>query len=375
MPRFLPKTIPDTEAVLQDPSLHGAQLNHAINRCYRDMSEEFGQFLGQTPSWYSMAIYASRGAGKGMLAAARALQVVEGQQRPLQAVQKAFPGVPQSDWAPFLSVDEQGGNSLGQATSFLLAFFLAQQEGDQRLSLDPRVLTISASRLAKLLDQPGVNLACVARTIAATLEDGNRRIFQDIGVSGQRYLELRRDQPGLPPEGVLQHFQGSTQAYEEALRRAEGQQEIPTEYSQFSSQSLMGSGFALYQRSALEADPARRARLASQASNMLAWHEQFSVAVPAFFPAEILPGEADRAQVMEILTPQIDVKTHNWTWHYSQFEQPDLDDSWWTPPCSERNWARFEDRWPPILDYFARCHQDPSALWPMPNPDPGQPLS
>ncbi len=360
--------------MLENDSLRGAELNRAINGCYRDMAEEFRQFLGDTPSWYSMAIYASRGAGKGMLAARSALHVVDGQQRPFEALQCAFPAVSAQDWKPFSEAASESGG-LGQATSFLLAFFLAQQEGDQRLSLDPRVLSISAARLVSLLQQPGVDLKRVARTIELMLEDGNRRIFKDIGVAGERYLQLREDQPGLSPQAVCEHFQGNLQAYQEAVELASGSQPLPSRYPDYASESLLGSGFALYQKAAQETDAQVRQRLCIQAGNMLAWHEQFCVAVPAFLPDQVWPGETDRAAVMQILTPQIDVKTRHWTWHYSQFEQADLDDSWWTPPCTERNWAQFEDRWPPILDYFGRCFQDPDTLWPMPNIDPAECLA
>lgn len=409
---FLPsRSIPDAEAVAKNPDLHGVELNRAINKTYVALAGQLQQVLDPeyadasqvSPSWYAMAIYASRGAGKGMLAAEKALAVVEGQ----RSLREMFPTVPEEDWqrvAPlleesspltglpldvrdgaveeFLTQPAEGPPAMRGRTKdcakFLVAFFLAQQDGPTRLTLDPRVLAISAGRMAGIITRPNTGVVTFTHTLKNMLEDGNRRIFQDIGVACQHYLELRRDQPGVTPEGVARHFSQdplALSAYQDGVRFAASGDELPSDFGPLyglNTAPLLAAGFALYERAGAEKNPEVRDRLIQHASNLLAYHEQAAVAVPAFLPGQILPGETERAEVMQVLTPQVDVKTRQWTWSMHKCELPDLDGSFWTPPSTERNWAVFADRWVPILDYFGRCAADPESLWPMPNPDPAQ---
>lgn len=386
MPKLLipRQTIPDAEAVAQNPDLHGVELNRAINKTYvalsgqlqRVLDPDFAEGSSVSPSWYAMAIYASRGAGKGMLAAEKALSVVEGQ----RSLREMFPAVPDEDWQRVAPLLEESRGPAKDCARFLVAFFLAQQEGPTRLTLDPRVLAISAGRMADIITRPDTSVVTFTRTLKNMLEDGNRRIFQDIGVACQHYLELRRDQPGVTPEGVARHFSQdplAVSAYQDGLGFAASSEELPTDFGPLyglNTAPLLASGFALYERAGAEKNPEVRDRLIQHAGNLLAYHEQAAVAVPAFLPGQILPGETERGDVMEVLTPQVDVKTRQWTWSMHKCDLPDLDGSFWTPPSTERNWAVFEDRWGPILDYFGRCAADPQSLWPSPNPDPAQGL-
>ena len=372
-----------------NPNLHGVELNRAINRTYvglagqiqKALDPSFGQTSAVAPSWYAMAIYASRGAGRGMLSAEQALNLIGASKQPLQAVRRAFPDVPEADWERYSPGNDVPSEENSQATAFLLALHLGQQDRPQRINLDPRALAISAGRLAWLLIQPGVTLGGVVGTLLNMLEDGNRRIFHDIGVAGQRFLELRRDHPQISPEQMLGHFtdqpQLADQAYQDGLAWAHGTRPLPTDFGtlySFPSQHLLAAAMGLYQKASQAGERGLRDRIIAHADNLMAYHEQATVAVPAFLPGQVLVGETDRARVMQILTPQVDVKTRHWSWEYSRFPMEDLDGSAWTPPCCERNWARFEDRWPPILDYFERCYQQPESLWPMPCPDPAQPV-
>ncbi|MBS2034897.1 hypothetical protein JST97_07910 [bacterium] len=380
LPRREP--IPDAESVANNPNLHGVELNRAINATYVELSlqlqrvldPEFQDQSSVSPSWYAMAIYASRGAGKGMLAAEKALAVVDGD----QSLRKVFPAVPEEDWQRVAPLLEDTRGPAKDCAKFLVAFFLAQQDGPTRMTLDPRVLAISAGRMLDIISQPDTNIFTFTRTLKNMLEDGNRRIFQDIGVACQHYLELRRDQPEATPETVARHFSSeplALQAYQDGLSFASNGQDLPTDFRPLyglNTSPLLASGFALYQKASRESNPEVRDRLIQHAGNLLAYHEQASVAVPAFLPGAILPGECDRSQVMEVITPQVDVKTRQWTWSLHNCDLSDRDDSWWTPPSTERNWAVFEDRWPPILDYFGRCVANPESLWPMPSPDPAQ---
>lgn len=375
---------PSAASIANDPHLKGLELNRAINRTYVGLAQDFQkifdpQFAGSSslaPSWYAMAIYASRGAGAGMAAAQRALELVGDDGDSRARLCNAFPQVPQEMWSTLPGLQEDRCGHLSRATAYLTAMALASQTRPERLHLEPRALTLSALRLASLLAQ-GVDLATVTRTILNMLEDGNRRIFSDIGVSGQRFLELRRDRPELAPEEVLVHFSDrpelAARAYQDGLTWAAGPGPLPTNFDRhyrFDSKHLLATALALYQRASQLPNQPMKDRLIAHAGNLMAYHEQSQVAVPAFLPGQVLPGEADRAAVMEILTPQIEVVHRGGTWKYGQFEQPDLDGSVWTPPCTERNWAVFEHRWPPILDYFGLCYQHPEQLWPMPSPDP-----
>ncbi|MFN8611397.1 MAG: hypothetical protein U0931_27880 [Vulcanimicrobiota bacterium] len=374
--------IPDAESVANNPDLHGVELNRAINGTYVELSGQMQRVLDPnfeeassvSPSWYAMAIYASRGAGKGMLAAEKALAVVDGD----LSLRKIFPAVPEEDWQRVAPLIEESRGSAKDCAKFLVAFFLAQQDGPTRLTLDPRVLAISAGRMLDIISRPDTNVFTFTRTLKNMLEDGNRRIFQDIGVACQHYLELRRDRPQATPEEVATHFSGdplALQAYRDGLNFAAGVDDLPTDFGPLyglNTAPLLATGFALYQRAASEQSSELRDRLIQHAGNLLAYHEQARVAVPAFLPGSVLPGECDRGDVMQVITPQVDVKTRQWTWTLHNCDLPDLDDSWWTPPSTERNWAIFEHRWPPILDYFGRCAANPESLWPMPSPDPAQ---
>lgn len=390
IPRGLRWTPPqqDVKSIADDPNLHGVDLNRAINQTYLGLADDFQKifdprFDGESevaPSWYAMAIYASRMAGKGMLAAQTALRIVEKFDQPRRGLEEAFPQIPSQDWDG-LELEPKRGGQLAKATAFLTAFYLAQKERPDRVSLDPRVLTISAHRLAALLFHPEMDLTKFTRTVLNMLEDGNRRIFRDIGVAGQDFLKLRAENPQLSPEQVLSHFSDrpelAGQAYQDGLRWAGQESPLPSNFEElysFDSHHLLAAGLGLYQRAAQESRPEVRDRLIAHAGNLLAYHEQATVAVPAFLPGQDLPGEANRAQVMQILTPQIDVQTRHWKWEYSRFPQEDLDGSRWTPPCTEHNWGLFEDRWPGIQNYFERCFQRPESLWPMPCYDPALPL-
>lgn len=380
VPRQAP--IPDAEAVANNPDLHGVELNRAINRTYVELSRQLQRALDPqfedassvSPSWYAMAIYASRGAGKGMLAAEKALSVVQGD----RSLREVFPAVPEEDWQRVAPLLDDSRGPAKDCAKFLVAFFLAQQDGPTRMTLDPRVLAVSAGRMVDIISRPDTNIFTFTRTLGNMLEDGNRRIFRDIGVACQHYLQLRRDQPGVTPEEVARHFSDdplALQAYQDGLSYAASAQDLPTEFGPLyglNTRPLLASGFALYERAAGEHNPELRDRLIQHAGNLLAYHEQANVAVPAFLPEGRLPGECERPDVMEVITPQVDVKTRQWTWELHNCDLPDLDGSWWTPPSTERNWAVFADRWPPILDYFGRCAANPESLWPMPNPDPAQ---
>jgi hypothetical protein len=75
--------------------------------------------------------------------------------------------------------------------------------------LDPRTLRVSVRRLIALMrEAPGSNplerLASVAQTLRNMMEDGNGRIYSDIGGIAQDYLSLRQNwTDGVMSERVL----------------------------------------------------------------------------------------------------------------------------------------------------------------------------
>ncbi|MEW6277152.1 MAG: hypothetical protein AB1758_00915, partial [Candidatus Eremiobacterota bacterium] len=275
------------------------------------------------------------------------------------------------------------------AASFLLAFVLGQEDDpNARMSalLDPRVLSVCAHRLAGLLaDTPGDLLerfTTLARTVQNALEEGNRRIFTDIGVAGQDFLTARRAKGGaLSADECCALSPDHTRAravYDRSLAFVDAPGPVPQDigaaYPGLDSTAMLGAGFALFEEAGRSRGE-RRGRLIVLANNLLAHHEQFTIVQPAFTPPQ-KEGEVDRESLFRILTPTVGVKTRSGNWRYSEFARqlPPRDHNPFTPRVTEYNWATFSDRWAGILDFFAAAYRHPEGCWPMPSPDPAEPL-
>lgn len=380
------RQIPDARAILADPSLRYVDLNRNINRSYA----QFGRLMQEvvdprfdgsskaSPSWYGMAVYASRMAGRSMQAADQALSVV----KQMQAGKSfACAAGPRAEGVDLESLGLWGTVKL--CAAFLTALFLGQQEPGTRASawFDPRTITVAAHRLAGVIQNdsgPVVErLARVAQTLQNALEDGNRRIFADIGVAGQQFMQARQAKgSALNDSEVLAMAPEPEQArgvLEQSRQVIEQGGPLPTSTN---TANMLWAAFALYEEAGRS--PAGRRDPAIQLANeLMAYHEQFSVAVPAFEPPAPIEGELDRPELFSVVTPSVCVPTREGTWRYSRFasrELPPRDSNPLTPRVTEYNWARFEDRWPGILDFFGERYHRPEKSWPMPPSEPSAPI-
>jgi hypothetical protein len=403
--------VPDVRGMLAR-GLRYEALNQGITRCYTQMAPLFDRIASppgsdsatrSAPNWFAIASYASRGAGRGEIAAGQALRVLDApSMSPAAALREAWPDLPQ-DQAGALGAHIQRdflGDEADLAT-WLVALglgFARSAEGrfmlDHLALLDPRILAISVKRLGALTAQApgatlGERLAAVAQTMRNGLEDGNRRIVADIGVAGQRYLEWRRGRPSVTPEEVLRSFSLSappdpaqaSELFNDARRACEGNDPLPGDLetlyppSRYDANQMMVAGFALYEQAGATADPRVRNRLIAFANNYLAYKEQHDAAQPAFTPGRILPGETPREPVWQLLTPLVDIEARYGTWSfhgYADAHLPPRDHNPLTPRVTEYNWGTFRDRWFAILDAFDDTYAHPAAMWPQPNPDPAR---
>lgn len=369
--------IPDARAIAANPKLRYVDLNREINRSYA----VFGQLMQEvvdpgfegassaSPTWFGMGVFASRTAGRSMQAAEVALDVIKGVRVSDEVEARVSPlGL----W----------GN-VKLCARFLTAFFEAQQEPGTRGSawFDPRTVTVAAHRMARAImadsGPPVERIERVAQTLLNTLEDGNRRIFTDIGVAGQTFFEARRANGGPLTDEQLAAMAPEPEEARAVLARAreavEGGQPMP---KCANTENMLWAAFALYEEAG-RSPAGRRDPCIRMANDMMAYHEQFTVVVPAFKPETARPGESDRYLLFSAVTPSVAVNTRAGTWRYSRFASdhlPARDHNPFTPRVTEYNWAEFGDRWPGIMDFFGRCYRDPERLWPMPPAEPSAPL-
>jgi hypothetical protein len=283
------------------------------------------------------------------------------------------------------------------AATFLVAFASAGRHHGAfeglavSAMLDPRTLNISVARLLELMLQaPGSNplerLASVALTLRNTMEDGNRRIYSDIGGMAQDYLGLRESWTGgVTPEQVLQEFSLSRRArpdlaknaYEFALQHLQATPP-PIHFDQLfpgDARPLVVAAFALYEQAAQTADMAVKNRYIAFANNFVIYREQHEAVQSAFTPGRTLTGEVDRFKLLAIITPTIQVALRRETWMFWQYAESHLPARDLNPlhsRATQYNWGVFADRWAPVIDTFGPCYRNPPAMWPPPNPDPNQ---
>ena len=222
------------------------------------------------------------------------------------------------------------------------------------------------------------------------LEDGNRRIVSEIGVAGQDYLTFRQGRQPSPQEVLEQFTVASTEKNPEQARRVydmmetvvKGDGPLKTDWDKefpadsFDRTNFLVAGFAAYEAARLETDPRLKSRWIDQAGALIAFREQFDI-VQGAFQGDVREGEVDRKELMQMVTPWVDVPTNRFKWTFRKYAAdnlPPADDNKWTPRAAEYNWSDFETRWGAILNFFDRVNADPTTLWPMPSPDPDDPL-
>jgi hypothetical protein len=377
--------IPDVRGMLaRNP--RWSELNLEINKAYVVMADQMQDIFDPErqlhPSWYGFAPYASRQAGSTIKRAEQLTALLErGQPMPLA----------------HLSMEQELALSQQQPDVLEACRFLLHLYGvGETLSLGAGAiahLVIAANRLRSLLvGQKGSltqRLARVARTVRDMLEDGNRRIVSEIGVAGQDYLTFRRGRTPTPAQvleefrldGVPPHPDQAKAVYARVSEVVKGGGPLLLDWGAefpdpFPREQFLVASFACYEAARLERDPAMKNRWLDQAGILLAYREQHDIVQPAFEDSGS-PGEVTRSGVMKLSTPWITVPTHDSTWSFRRYANrnlPPRDDNPLTPRASEYNWADFDTRWLAINDFFGTVFENPSSLWPMPSPNPSDPL-
>jgi hypothetical protein len=371
--------IPDVHTAAADESLRYVALNRRINHDYGSFGQLFQDIIDPTltayPSWFAIAPFASRGAGRAQLGADIALAAARAD-RHLHGFME----------------DER------LAASFLTAFASAfRHEAAFRgiavsSLLDPRVFAVSQTRLVRLIaEAPGGDiiekLGSIALTLRNLMTEGNRRIYADICGAGQDYFTWRRERGGAPSPGeVLSDFRPSAKeaahiAFDFALEHR-NDSPLPCDFGPIfpamrgDSSPLIVAAFALYELAGQTTEIEAKNRLVAIGNNYLAYREQFDAAQPAFTPGRILEGEVDRLKLLAILTPGIDLAMRSGIWRFWEFADLHLPRRSADPLLSiatQYNWGLFEDRMIPIIDSFRLCYSNPAAMFPPPNPDPNEP--
>ena len=382
-------SIPDVRGMLARHPRY-SELNLEINKVYVVMAEMFQDIFDpehqMSPSWYGFAPFASRQAGGSIRMAESLIKTLElGHDSPShsieweQELQREFP-------------DEGEREAASQTLSLLGP---TPEEGPHAQGIGDVVhLGIAANRLRKILAKTSgtarERLLTVARTTRNMLEDGNRRIVSEIGVAGQDYLTFRQARQPSPQEVLEQFTVASTEKNPEQARRVydlmetvvKGDGPLKTDWDKefpadsFDRTNFLVAGFAAYEAARLETDPRLKSRWIDQAGALIAFREQFDI-VQGAFQGDVREGEVDRKELMQMVTPWVDVPTNRFKWTFRKYAAdnlPPADDSKWTPRAAEYNWSDFETRWGAILNFFDRVNADPTTLWPMPSPNPDDPL-
>jgi hypothetical protein len=78
-----------------------------------------------------------------------------------------------------------------------------------------------------------------------------------------------------------------------------------------------------------------------------------------------LPGEVNRADFMEMLTPFVKIGLNGRVWSLDEYGKSNKHDHLWVNTI---NWGKFRDRYVPILHgaFHAAYRRHPHSLWPMP---------
>lgn len=382
--------IPDVRGMLAKNPRY-SELNFEINKAYVKMATLFQDIYDPqhkgSASWYGFAPYASRQAGKSIKLSEKLTAALE--RSGIQPLQD--PEVEQELQREFPDPEER------EMASYALSMMGPNQNPDEPHLTglgDVRHLTIAAKRLLAIVRKDSGPLvervARVSRTVRNMLEDGNRAIITEIGVAGQDYLHFREGREPSPQE-VLEQFTvdgtprnpgQAKEIYAKMEQAVRSGGPLPTEWNddfppdRYDRSNFLVAAFAAYEAARLETDPAMKNRWAQQAGIVMAYREQHDIVQAAF---EDKPGadEVSRQEVMQMVTPWVEVPTHRETWTFKRYAAdnlPPADDSSWTPRASEYSWGDFSTRWGGILNFFNQVFAAPDSIWPMPSPDPGDPL-
>mmetsp|Transcript_11695 Transcript_11695/g.31505 ORF Transcript_11695/g.31505 Transcript_11695/m.31505 type:complete len:428 (+) Transcript_11695:59-1342(+) len=250
------------------------------------------------------------------------------------------------------------------------------------------------------------------RTAKRLLEHGNRHICEHIAGASEQYFEWRQRIAGrseaVQPSTVLAEFQLkplnfeadgvpasvtktnsslATRIYTAAttdLRNA-NQDQRPM-LASHRCVDILVAAFACWESAGLifsrEGASERHKRWMEFGNNMVVYCEQAEAAAPAFRPRgaapqtrksvhdkepvlPALPGEVSRHDITALLTPFVRLPFRQGVvWTMDSYAKSVL-------PNAVLNWGRFGDRYLPILNSLRLAYRTgPSALWPLPHPDP-----
>jgi len=399
-------SIPDVKgfvATVQATGMKPVEMNQNITRGYAQFARVFQTLLepdfarsgpplssASAPNWFAFAPHASDEAGKGMISVEVARQVLDALEGDtpvdgMKLLEELGVEGPGRLAARMLST---AARMLGLPPKASLVLGALATAGNYRALEDPRTLMITATRALELYHQaPGSDAAHKAEALVDTLDhtlaEGNLAIYTDVGGSAQAYL-LYRQAVGAPtPAQVLEDFtmpgavaQDARRAFDAAQALTPGQTppgDLANLLPGASGASLMLAGLALYEQARTLTDPARKTQLVLFANNCLAWREQHDAVQPCFTPPQVQPGEVSRSAVMRTFTPLLQLAMGPKMWTLSGYAagRPDRDGRFLTSRATEYNWARFDERWPGILDAFALGYSDPLGLWQFPTPARG----
>lgn len=384
---------------VHDPSLRAEALNAHITAGYARLAEALQRRVdpghsAEAPSralpvWFAIAAWASREVGACLVAAGQTLDRVEALADGASADEliDALTAPLPSALRRTLSLT---GLPRELAASLALAASVQHDDDDPdddpahlASLLDPAVFAITAARAARLLAAaPGDSLitraTSVLRTARQMLEDGNRRIYADIGLPTAAFLAAAPEPAGADAALARFTLPGADADADivAAVRRDLRQGVIPRRFDApwgtepARSTALIVAGLACLDEAAV--DLGRQGGWIAAGNNLLAWREQHHAVQPAFTPPTVHPGEVDRAALFAVLTPTVRLPIGARAWLLTAYAPslPARDLNPLTPRVTEYSWAAFEDRWPCILDAFALAYRDPAAVWPLPAPDP-----
>ncbi|MDQ6706866.1 MAG: hypothetical protein M3Z85_12940 [Acidobacteriota bacterium] len=405
---MIPGEIPDVHTAAAS-GLRYVDLNRRVNHDYGLLGLHFqsivdpGSSLSGVseayPVWFAFAAFASRGIGQAQLGAAIGLDAARS-----YAETGHFPAaletlVPREiahlSFGPIGAVVHEEARL---AAAFLVGFASAFSHHGAfhglaySSMLDPRTFSVSVHRLVELLrEAPGedcfARLSSVSLTLRNMMEDGNHRIYTDLGGAGQDYLHFRAARTVQPtPDEVLNEFALTPRQdlAKSAYRFAQehlGEMPLPVTFGKLfpslagDSRPLVAAAFALYEQAGATTDVAFKNRCIAFANNYVIYREQQDVVQPAFTPGRVLPGEVDRLKLLAIITPGIEVALREEIWRFWEFAERHLPARALDPlqsRATEYNWGLFDDRWVSIVDTFGPCYRNPKAMWPPPNPDPNE---
>ncbi|MEQ8277904.1 MAG: hypothetical protein RMA76_21740 [Deltaproteobacteria bacterium] len=367
------------------------------------------------PNWFAVGAHASPQVGRGMRAASQTLEALEMLTVQRASREEVFDALELNGARRTIAnhvaraIDVVGSDRAATAIGAAVALFCAVDDAAalRGLASDPRLLTQVAYRfwnlvapaegrsvLDRIFNAPSAisnalfgwmggdadsqildNLATLCRTYRALLGDGNRDIFGDIGASAEAFLRLRARGP-LTPEAVLEklHLPESSAATSRAVfawaRDAAKHGPPPADLGDVAAPHLgndrVRAAFALYVLAGQTEDDTYRNDLVRFGNNLIAWREQAEAVQRAFTATK--PGELDRSAVVAAITPVVQVPVGRDLWTFFDFasRRGDRDGNPLTAPAGEVNWAKFEDRWPAILDSFDFAYARPAETWRFP---------